>query len=266
MAKKTISIPYFQVDAFTSERFHGNPAAVVITDQWLKPENMLKIAEENNLSETAFLVKNDEGYDITWYTPVHEVDLCGHATLASAFVLFEEKKIAGKSVKFRTQSVGPLEVFKTGDQFDLDLPADKITMLNVRDNMEKCFGTRPMEAYSGKSKLMLVFKNQQEIKDLIPDLNAISKLEASGVIATAPGDSCDFVSRFFAPKGGVNEDPVTGSAHTLLTPYWANRLGKTVLQAQQLSQRTGSLTCEWRGDRVIVGGKAIMYAKGEFYL
>jgi PhzF family phenazine biosynthesis protein len=260
-----MKLKIYQVDAFTSELFGGNPAAVCPLESWIEEELMQKIAGENNLAETAFYVKNNGGYDIRWFTPTVEVDLCGHATLATAFVLFNYEGHQNDEIVFSSLRSGTLKVKKREDLLTLDFPTDKIENTDLSHELLKCFNTAPVEAFKGKTDYMLVFKNEQEIKNLQPDLAAISKLKARGLIATAKGDKVDFVSRFFGPQSGVNEDPVTGSAHTTLIPYWANKTGKNNLSAIQLSARKGFLKCKYAGDRVEISGQCRLYLTGEIF-
>lgn len=258
-----MKLKIYQVDAFTSELFGGNPAAVCPLDTWIAEELMQKIAAENNLAETAFYVKNDNGYDIRWFTPTVEVDLCGHATLASAFVLFNFEGHQTDEIIFSSLRSGTLKVKKKDDLLTLDFPTDKIENTDLTAELLKCFNANPVEAFKGKTDYMLVFNNEQEIINLQPDLAAISKLKARGVIASAKGDDVDFVSRFFGPQTGVDEDPVTGSAHTTLIPYWSNKTGKKELSAIQLSARKGFLQCKYLGERVEISGRCRLYLKGE---
>jgi PhzF family phenazine biosynthesis protein len=272
-----MEIELYQVDAFCKELFSGNPAAVCPLASWPADELMQQIAAENNLSETAFYVpeaahaegSHPEGghYHIRWFTPTVEVDLCGHATLATAHVIFHHKGFKGDTVRFASRS-GELRVKKAGDLLTLDFPADIITPIPVTDDMFLWFDKRPEEAYKGKTDYMLVFAREADIVNLQPNLSVIGKLtEARGVIATGPGDSdaVDFVSRFFGPQSGVPEDPVTGSAHTTLTPYWSNRLGKKDLTAQQLSARKGFLQCKDAGNRIEISGRAKTFLTGNIH-
>ena len=255
-------IKLYQVDAFTEEVFRGNPAAVCVLEEWLEEETMQKIAAENNLSETAFVVAKGTDFEIRWFTPLAEVALCGHATLASAFVLFHYYDQVDK-IKFHSRSSGILPVEKKGDWIILDFPADKHEKVETPSELVTALGVEPLACYKGKTDYLLLFSNQQEIEALKPDFNLILKSAVRGVIVSAEGEETDFVSRFFAPKVGVNEDPVTGSAHTTLIPFWSKRLGKNQLTAKQLSKRQGDLLCEHLGDRVKIKGKAVCYLKGE---
>jgi len=255
----------YQVDAFADEIFKGNPAAVCPLDSWLKDDIMQKIAMENNLSETAFYIKDGEYYHIRWFTPTVEVDLCGHATLATAFVLFNHEKQEGNKIRFKSLRSGELSVTRSGDLITLNFPADVIAQAEQNTQIGECFNIRPMQIYKGKTDYMMVFGSETDIELLIPNLNKIKSLDCRGVIVTAPGENVDFVSRFFGPQSGVDEDPVTGSAHTTLTPYWSQRLGKETLTAIQLSARKGFLNCKINGDRVDISGKCRLYLKGEIY-
>jgi PhzF family phenazine biosynthesis protein len=260
-----MNYPLYQIDAFAEQPFTGNPAAVVIFDCWPETRVMQNIALENNLSETAFLVKQNDVYLVRYFTPTVEVDLCGHATLASGFVLFnfygEEKTIT-----FRTKNKGDLYVSRIGDLVVLDFPTDKFTLTEIPELIENALGAKPTEAYLGLNDLMLVYENEQQIQDMVPNFDLLSKVKARGVCVTAAGKEVNFVSRFFAPQSGITEDPVTGSAHTTLIPYWSNKLGKTTMIARQLSKRGGTIYCELVGDRVKIAGKAIHYLTGEIYL
>jgi PhzF family phenazine biosynthesis protein len=260
-----MNIPFYQIDAFTDRLFGGNPAGVCPLDKWLPDETMQKIAMENNLSETAFFVKEDDGFHIRWFTPKVEVNLCGHATLASAHVIFNYLGHEGELVTFNSRS-GVLNVSKEGDLLILDFPANKPQRAALPNDFVQSLNITPIQCYRGKEDYLLVYRSQQEITALIPDFRRMEKTDARAVIVTAPGDTVDFVSRFFAPRVGVDEDPVTGSAHTVLIPYWAERLGKTEMKALQLSRRGGILFCRLRDERVDIGGKAVTYLKGEISL
>lgn len=255
-------IKLYQVDAFTAKVFGGNPAAVCVLDEWLDEDTMQKIATENNLSETAFVVPKGADFEIRWFTPLAEVALCGHATLASAFVLFNfyDQK---KQINFHSRASGILPVEKKDDWIVLDFPADLHEKVDIPKELLAAFNIEPVECYKGKTDYLLLFSSQKQIEALRPDFNQIIKSGVRGVIVSAQGDETDFVSRFFAPKVGVNEDPVTGSAHTTLIPFWSKKLGKKELTARQLSKRQGDLLCEYLGDRVKMKGKGICYLKGE---
>jgi PhzF family phenazine biosynthesis protein len=253
----------YHVDAFTDKVFSGNPAAVCPLDKWLIDSTMQNIAMENNLAETAFYVKKDDGILIRWFTPVTEVDLCGHATLASAYVLFNLENYHGNKIHFNSLRSGMLTVEKRGNLLSLNFPADIFEPINASGELTDGFDIMPKEVYRGKTDYMLVFESEDQIKKINPGFDRISKLNARGVIVTAKGDKVDFVSRFFAPRSGINEDPVTGSSHTTLIPYWAQKLGKNELSAMQLSARKGYLLCKYLNDRVEISGKGKLYLTGE---
>ncbi|HUX96041.1 MAG TPA: PhzF family phenazine biosynthesis protein [Bacteroidales bacterium] len=256
----------YQVDAFTDKLFRGNPAAVCPLESWLSDDLMQKIAFENNLSETAFYVREGIHYNIRWFTPTVEVDLCGHATLATAYVLFNWENHEGDKIIFKSMLSGELEVVKSDDLLTLNFPADFIEPAELTTDFTECFNIRPIHTFRGKTDYMLVFDNERSIETLIPDLVRISKLDCRGVIVTARGNNVDFVSRFFGPQSGVDEDPVTGSAHTTLTPYWSKQLGKKELTAVQLSNRKGYLKCSIFNDRVEISGECRLYLKGEIFI
>lgn len=257
-----MKLPLYQVDAFTDKLFSGNPAAVCPLKEWLPDKLMQNIAAENNLSETAFVVPRGADFQIRWFTPTVEVDLCGHATLAAAHVLFHHQHYPGSEVRFHSRS-GVLPVRKHGDVLTLDFPADKFHATEVLPAFTDALKMKPVEAYKGLSDYMLVFEDESRIRGLKPDFRILSNLESRGVIVTAKGSESDFVSRYFAPQFGIDEDPVTGSAHTTLTPYWAGVLGKNELTAIQLSSRRGYLQCKYLGERVEISGKAKTYLDGE---
>jgi len=256
----------YQVDAFADKVFSGNPAAVCPLDAWLSDELLQKIAMENNLVETAFYVKKGAQYEIRWFTPTIEVDLCGHATLAAAYVLFNHEGHGDNVIQFYSTRSGMLTVTKSDKLLTLNFPADVFKEVELTDDLIASFNIQPRQAFKGKTDYMLVFDNEKQIWEAIPALDIISKLNARGIIITAKGESVDFVSRFFAPQSGINEDPVTGSAHTTLTPYWAGQLGKIELSAVQLSERKGFLQCRMLNDRVEISGQCKLYLKGEIYL
>jgi PhzF family phenazine biosynthesis protein len=256
----------YQIDAFANEVFSGNPAAVCPLEQWLSDELMQKIAMENNLAETAFYVKQGNQYQLRWFTPTVEVDLCGHATLATAFVLFNHENHTGNTIDFYSPRSGILTVTKEGELLTLNFPTDQLEAIQLTDQLISGFNIKAQLAFKGKTDYMLVYENEEEIKKIIPSFDVISELKARGIIVTAEGDKVDFVSRFFAPAAGVNEDPVTGSAHTSLIPYWSKRLGKTELTALQLSSRKGHLKCRYLNDRVEISGRGKLYLTGEIYL
>jgi PhzF family phenazine biosynthesis protein len=258
----------YQVDAFTDRLFSGNPAAVCILDTWISNELMLSIANENNLAETAFVVRSGQDFEIRWFTPTVEVDLCGHATLATALVLFDIHNYPDSLIRFQSPRSGWLAVEKKDDMLFLDFPTDRLERLSEEYSaiLEKCIGIKPIESYKGKTDFIAVIDNENSLQNMQPDLNEISKLKARGLIVTAKGDNVDFVSRFFAPQSGISEDPVTGSAHTSLLPLWSKKLGKNRLIASQLSKRGGQLVCELKSDRCLIGGKARLYLTGELTL
>ncbi|RVT76684.1 PhzF family phenazine biosynthesis protein [Flavobacterium sufflavum] len=256
----------YQIDAFTKSVFSGNPAAVCPLEEWISDEIMLKIAAENNLAETAFYVKNGDKYEIRWFTPKVEVDLCGHATLAAAYVLFHYENHSDSVITFQSPRSGDLTVTKEGDLLSLNFPVDKLEPIPLTNEILDAFDSKPQLAFKGKTDYMLVFNNEEEILNLKPNFEKISKLNVRGVIVTAQGDNSDFVSRFFAPQSGVNEDPVTGSAHTTLIPYWAKELNKTSLSAIQLSERKGYLDCELLENRVRISGYAACYLIGNLFI
>ena len=258
-----MKIPIFQVDAFSDQLFKGNPAAVCPLNEWLPDELMQNIAHENNFAETAFIVPANEGYEIRWFTPTVEVDLCGHATLASAHVVFQELGHSGEKVEFYSPRSGPLTVTKRGDELVLDFPSDTISQIDVEPLHSTGLSKAPKAVYKGKTDYLFVYDTEAEIRALIPDFEVLKTHPVRGIIVTAPGEKVDFVSRFFGPACGVNEDSVTGSAHTTLTLYWSSVLGKTTLSALQLSQRSGSLICTLKGDRVEIAGKSVLYLRGE---
>ena len=261
-----MKVTIYQVDAFAEKVFQGNPAAVCPLQEWVSNELLLKIAAENNLSETAFYVIKDDCVEIRWFTPNTEVDLCGHATLATAFVLANQEKYSINLIPFFSGRSGSLPVTVNNDEFTLNFPSDIIKEIQLSDELLTATSLKPISAYQGKSDIMLVFEKQIDIENLQPNLSIIQQLKARGLIVTAKGKESDFVSRFFGPKVGINEDPVTGSAHTTLTTYWAEEFNKTELKAVQVSARRGILKCKLLHDRVEITGKAILYMKGDIYL
>ena len=253
----------YQVAAFTKEVFKGNPAAVCIMDKWPEEAQMQQIANENNLSETAFAVRVGECFEIRWFTPEVEVELCGHATLATAHVLFKHMKYPGDWICFESIHSGRLTVKRRGRMLTLDFPADTLEEMVVPELIVTALQTPPLKAFRGKTDFMFVFASQTEIEQMEPDFGLLAQAGGRGIIVTSPGNEVDFVSRFFAPQTGINEDPVTGSAHTSLTPYWSKVLGKKRLTARQLSSRGGELICEDKGSRVEISGHAVTYLKGK---
>ncbi|MEZ2334922.1 PhzF family phenazine biosynthesis protein [Mucilaginibacter sp. RCC_168] len=258
-----MTIPIYQADAFTDKLFGGNPAAICPLTEWLPDDVMQKIAIENNLAETAFFVKTATGYKLRWFTPEYEIDLCGHATLASAHILFTELGFAGDTLQFETVKAGTLTVKKDGDKYTMDFPSRPPIPIEQPMGLAEALGDKQPVAFLRSRDYFLVYESEQDIKDITPDFFALSKMDTVGVIVTARGDNADFVSRFFAPGAGIPEDPVTGSAHCNLIPYWAKILGKNNLHAYQISARRGELWCELKGDRVQMSGKAVTYLKGE---
>lgn len=262
-----MELPIYQVDAFASALFRGNPAAVCPLEEWLPDEILQNIAAENNLSETAYYVRRGERYDLRWFTPAVEVDLCGHATLAAASVILDvRREIAGPRVAFdsrggeliveRQESVG-----RQGILYAMDFPSRPSGPAEVHPRLERGLGAKPALVLAARDYLC-VFESEEQVRDLKPDMHALAGIDLFATIATAPGRDCDFVSRFFAPAKGVPEDPVTGSAHATLIPYWAKRLGKSKLFARQISRRGGELWCQDRGDRVSIAGGAVQYLEG----
>ena len=263
---------YYVIDVFTDKLFKGNPAGVCLLEHWIDDEMLQNIASENNLSETAFLVKQDGYYDLRWFTPTIEVDLCGHATIASAYVLnnFYEKGI--NEIKFKTMS-GIMKSIKNGDMYYLDFPSRKAEKTIGYKTFDEAFSCKNIGVYKAVD-FLVVFENETILKNIKPDFSILKKIKEEakmpddcfGIITTAKGDNCDFVSRFFAPNAGIDEDPVTGRAHCTLIPYWAEKLGKNKMKAFQLSKRTGELDCEYLGERVFIAGKAVLYLKGNISL
>ncbi len=256
-----MKLPFYHVDAFTGTLFHGNPAGVVLMKDWLSEETMQAIAAENNLSETAFVHPRGNAFELRWFTPEAEVDLCGHATLASAFVVFEEGLTHGDTVQFASKT-DVLTVRRSGTLLNMDFPSRPAESVPVTEAVVEALGARPKALLLSRD-LMAVFDLEEDVASLRPRLDLVATLDALGVIATAPGRKVDFVSRFFAPSVGVPEDPVTGSTHCTLTPYWGARLSKEKMLARQLSERGGVIHCEYRGERVTIGGEATLYLRGE---
>jgi PhzF family phenazine biosynthesis protein len=260
-------IPIYQIDAFASRVFAGNPAAVCPLEAWLPDDVLQSIATENNLSETAYLLARDDGdYDLRWFTPTVEVDLCGHATLASAYVIDRELEPGRGHMRFHTRS-GPLEVAREGDVYAMDFPSHppRPVAPDVARAVADALGSQPQEVHQAKSFLALL-ADQAAVLAAEPDLARVKDLPGDGLIVTAPGDECDFVSRYFAPHAGIPEDPVTGSAHCRLTPFWARRLDKARLSARQVSRRGGELEVEDRGERVKIAGRCAAYMSGRITL
>ena len=252
----------YQVDAFTNAIFKGNPAAVCPLENWISDNLMQNIALENNLSETVFFVKKESQFEIKWFTPTCEVDLCGHATLAAAHIIFSELNYLNEIIEFSSKS-GILTVQKNKDWYTLNFPSEEIKEIETPLVLKEALNVPILKTYLGKWKLLVVLENEEVIQQLTPNFSKLATLDSSGIIVTAKGNSVDFVSRFFAPKIGINEDPVTGSAHTLLIPYWSKKLSKTNLEAVQLSKRTGYLKCKYLGKRIEMSGNAITFLKGK---
>ncbi len=259
-----MKLPYYEVSAFTANPFGGNPAGVCALDAWLPDSVLQKIAANNNLAETAFTMPRGNDFELRWFTPTIEMDLCGHATLAAAFVLFNEQKLDSKEVRFHTRS-GLLTVSRDKELLTLELPARPAIPCIASEVLISGLGAPPKEVLKTRDYLA-VFASEADVRALKPDFASLKTLDCLGIIATAPGSDCDFVSRFFAPRAGVDEDPVTGSAHCTLIPFWAERFGETKMFARQVSKRGGELYCELVGERVRVGGKAVLYLKGEICL
>ena len=259
-----MKLDIFQVDAFTRSTFGGNPAAIVPLFEWLPTEMMQSIALENNLSETAFFVPDGDGYGLRWFTPTFEIDLCGHATLATAHLIFEVLGSEERVLDFRTKS-GLLTVERDGGRLVLDFPSRPAMVCEAPPGLIAAIGHEPREILRARD-YMLVYESEEDVLAITPNFAELARIPTHAVIVTAPGETSDFVSRFFAPEVGVPEDPVTGSAHCTLIPYWAERLGKTEMFARQMSARGGELHCEIRGDRVRIGGNATLYLKGEIYV
>jgi len=256
-------LPIYQVDAFAEKLFGGNPAAICPLTEWLPDATMQAIAAENNLAETAFFVREGADYALRWFTPAVEVDLCGHATLASAHVVFAFLEPGRASVNFRTLKAGTLTVARHGDMLMMDFPARPATAVEPPPGLLAALGGSPREVLKARDH-MVVYGSAAEVAALKPDFAALGRLDCWAAIATAPGeDGTDFVSRFFAPRQGIDEDPATGSSHCTLVPYWAARLGKRQLKARQLSRRVGTLTCALNGDRVAIGGRTVLYLEGK---
>jgi PhzF family phenazine biosynthesis protein len=256
-------IPLYQIDAFTSRRFGGNPAAVCPLSEWLSDATMQAIAAENNLAETAFFVAQGDGYLLRWFTPTIEVELCGHATLASGYVVTRILAPERRSVTFDTLRAGPLEVTRDGDILAMDFPAWPPEAKGADPRVLAALGLAPAQSFVARGRALAVYDRPEDVTALRPDFAAMRAVPGADAIATAPGrDGVDFVSRYFAPNHGVDEDPATGSAHCVLTPYWAERLGKQQLTARQISARGGDLVCTLRGGRVTLAGRAVLYLEG----
>ncbi|EIM18171.1 PhzF family phenazine biosynthesis protein [Pseudomonas chlororaphis] len=261
-----MQLDIFQVDAFSSTPFGGNPAAVCPLDAWLPDATLQRIAEENNLSETAYFVRNGELFELRWFTPTVEVDLCGHATLAAAWVLFEQLNEPSELLRFSTRS-GELRVRRDGERLSMDFPARQPAAVEIPPSLLQALGLPRAEALYRTDDYLLVVEDEAIIAGLKPDFAALAQFDVRGIAVTAPGTQFDFVSRWFGPSVGVNEDPVTGSAHTSLAPYWARRLGKTRLSAEQGGARKGQLWCEVLDNgRVLISGQGALYLKGTIFI
>jgi len=260
-----MTIPIYQVDAFTLGPFSGNPAAVCPLDGWLDDATMQSIAAENNLAETAFIVEREGGYDLRWFTPTVEVDLCGHATLAAGYVVLNHLQPASESVSFQSVS-GKLTVTRDGERLSMDFPARAPTQMSVSEALSDALGKAPSEVHLSRD-ILAVYDDEASVRELSPNQDKLMDLdEGFGVIVTAKGNEVDFVSRFFVPKGGIAEDPVTGSAHCTLVPFWAERLGRSQFVAHQVSERGGELQCEQRSDRVIMSGHCVLFLTGGIHI
>lgn len=254
----------YTLDAFTDRVFGGNPAAVCPLTEWFDDATLQSIATENNLSETAFFVPDGEGYHIRWFTPTCEVELCGHATLASSYVIFKTIAPEKSELNFRALA-GALRVTRDGDLLSLDFPSRPPQPADPPPSLIDALGAKPNEICKARDYLA-VFDDADAVRDLRPDMATLAKVNMYALIVTAPGNDCDFVSRFFAPGRGIDEDPVTGSAHCTLIPYWAGRLGKKTLHARQVSKRGGELFCELKGDRVSIAGRVVLYSESVIYI
>ena len=260
-----MNLSIYQADAFAEELFRGNPAAVIPLTEWLPSSLMQKIALENNLSETAFFIPGGENYLLRWFTPTTEVSLCGHATLATAHILFKHMGYEGNVIHFQTQS-GLIPVSREGDLLYLNFPLSTLKSYPTPQGLTKALGLRPLEVMVSGSYLMAIYKNESEVRNIVPDFQTLTKLAFKEIIVTAAGRQADFVSRFFAPLMGINEDPATGSAHTLLIPYWSHYLGKSILLSHQVSHRGGVIHCEMLDDRVRIGGKVVTFMQGTLFI
>lgn len=255
----------YQIDAFTQDQFKGNPAAVCPLENWISDEIMQAIAMENNLSETVFYVKEGDVFHIRWFTPEVEVKMCGHATLATAYVMFEVLKYPTDKIVFSSKS-GQLEVVKeTNGMLTLNFPVTPLEKCEIPSILEEALNTKVLETFTSMD-LVVLLPSQSDVVALNPNFELVKNIRARGVVVTAPGDDVDFVSRFFGPQSGVNEDPVTGSAHTILAPFWGKKLNKTKMVARQLSKRGGEVICELEGDRVKMSGYAKCFMKGTIFL
>ncbi|MFL9484638.1 PhzF family phenazine biosynthesis protein [Chitinophagaceae bacterium LWZ2-11] len=258
-----MNLPYYIIDAFTDQVFGGNPAAVCPLQEWLSAELMQRLAAENNLSETAFFVQEEDQFHIRWFTPEYEIDLCGHATLASAYVIFNELNYEKDIITFTCKS-GLLEVKSKGDLIELNFPARMPIATEIPEALLKGLSIAPQKVLKSRD-YFLVYNSEEEVRNVVADFNYLNQLQDTiGIIVTARGNDVDFVSRFFVPNSVIGEDPVTGSAHSTLIPYWSQQLNKDVLSALQVSKRLGKLQCEYLGERVLMAGQGVLYAKGEY--
>lgn len=264
MSMNHYTIPQFIVDAFTDTVFKGNPAAVCLLDKWLSDDTLQNIAKENNLSETAFTVKNDDYYELRWFTPGGEIDLCGHATLATAFVLFQFKEIEAEKLTFATQS-GELVVTRKADYYELNFPAYAMQQVPVTSEMEEAIGVRPLEAWLGRD-LVCILPHDNDVINATPNFDKVKALDGLLLNITARGDKYDTVTRSFAPKLAIKEDPVCGSGHCHVIPLWASKLEQTEFKAFQASERSGVLICRLEENRIYLAGKAVLYSRGEIYV
>jgi PhzF family phenazine biosynthesis protein len=260
-----MKLKIYIANAFSDKKFGGNPAAVVPLNEWLSDGLMQQIAEQNNLAETAYIIPQGDDYSIRWFTPVVEVDLCGHATLASAHIMFEHLGYSRDQIIFHSKG-GLLRVRRNQEKIMLDFPADEPEKIPDLELIDKALGIKSSKVFKSRFDYMVVLESQSYIEALKPDLTLINKLPGRGLIVTAKGDNVDFVSRCFFPQSGIDEDPVTGSAHVVMVPYWAKQIGKNKLSAIQLSSRRGYLDCELAGDRVLISGHAYTYLEGDFYI
>ena len=257
-----MKLTIYQIDSFADKLFAGNPAAVIPLDKWIDDSLMQQLAMENNLAETAFFVPKGNDFEIRWFTPALEINLCGHATLASAFVLFNFLEYKSNTVTFHSKS-GPLVVTRNGDLLNMDFPSWKPELITeYPSELLASLGNPEITGVYSNREYLVELMNEQEVRRCTPDFSLMKKVDKM-VIITAPGKEVDFVSRFFAPTAGIDEDPVTGSAHSQLIPFWSNKLGKDIMQAKQLSKRGGDIYCEQKGKRVIMGGQCVFYMKGE---
>jgi len=257
-----MKIPIYQIDAFTAKLFSGNPAAVCLLEDWPDDAALQHIARENNLSETAFLVHRGSAVELRWFTPLTEVALCGHATLAAAYVLFVCKLWEQTNIRFLTRSSGELIVTRRGDRLEMDFPVRPAHEIAAPAGLALALGVTPVQVLSSEEDLLVILPDETTVRQVSLDFPALEKISCRGVIISAPGEHCDFVSRFFAPRVGVNEDPVTGSAHSVLIPFWADKLQKKDLYSLQVSARGGELFCGYKGERVTIAGHAVLYLEG----